>query len=132
MVQTMTRGSAVAVALLGALMLSPARAQDAQRDVPQDDGTRLVVQRCPTVKAKLDRAFSRRPDFASIGDAANERIAECQYYRELATAVGDGYAAFQQCRDAGADEAAGIAAKKAELRSILSRIRQAAVRTCDD
>ena len=128
---TTKRGAAAAVALLAAVTLAPAQAQEAQGP-DQDDGTRLLVQRCPAVKARLDRAFSRRPDFAAIGDAANERIAECQYFKELATAVGDGYAAFQQCRDAAAGEAAGIAAKKAELRSILARIRQAAVRTCDD
>ncbi|WP_129219208.1 hypothetical protein [Lichenibacterium ramalinae] len=117
------RRSVVVAAVLGTCALFPARAQEAQ-----DDGNRMLVQQCPTVKAKLDRAFSRRPDFASIGDAANERIAECQYYRELGEAVEEGYTAFGLCRDAGA---AGIAAKKSELRAILSRIRQAAVHTCD-
>lgn len=118
------RGSALAAAILGCCALVPAFAQQAQ-----GDGTRLLVQQCPTVKAKLDRAFSRNPDFASIGDAVNERIAECQYFRELGVAVAEGYTAFQECRDPGA---AGIDAEKAELRSILSRIRQATVRTCDD
>lgn len=103
--------------------LAPALAQ--QKD---DDTMRVIVQQCPEVKARLDSAFSGSPDFDSIADAANKRIAQCEYFKDLSLQVSQGYDAFQQCRAGGF---VGIESKKAELRTILRRIKSAAVQYCD-
>ena len=103
--------------------LAPAGAQQAP-----DGGLQLMIQQCPDVKMRLDNAFSRNPDFASIGDAVNKRIAQCEYFKDLSVAVGQGYDAVRQCQAGGAT---GIDAQQAELRTILRRIKNAAVQYCE-
>ena len=93
-----------------------------------DGGLQSMIQQCPEVKVRLDNAFSRNPDFDSIGDAVNKRIAQCEYFKDLSVSVGQGYDAVRQCQASGA---IGIDARQAELRTILRRIRNAAVEYCD-
>ncbi len=90
---------------------------------------RALVQGCPAVRAKLDRALSSRPDFDSIGDAANERLAECGYLRELGAAVREGYGVTDRCSAIGA---AALATDRAALRAVLSRIEAAADHACGE
>ena len=118
----MPRIPPLAALLWLSLPVAPAGAQQAP-----DGGLQLMIQQCPDVKTRLDSAFSRNPDFDSIGDAVNKRIAQCEYFKDLSVAVGQGYDAVRQCQAGGAT---GIDAQQAELRTILRRIKNAAVQYC--
>ena len=113
--------------LAALLWLSCSLASAAAQSSP-DGGLQAMIQQCPEVKTRLDDAFSRNPDFDSIGDVVNKRIAQCEYYKDLSVSVGRGYDAVRQCQASGA---IGIDARQAELRTILRRIRNAAVQYCD-
>ena len=103
--------------------LTPAGAQQ-----PPDGTLQLMIQQCPEVKTRLDNAFSRNPNFDSIGDAANKRIAQCEYFKDLSQEVSQGYDAVRQCQAGGAT---GIDSQQVELRAILRRIKNAAIQYCD-
>lgn len=119
----MSRFPPLAVLLWLSCGLTPAGAQQAP------DGTlQMMIQQCPEVKTRLDNAFSRNPNFDSIGDAANKRLAQCEYFKDLSLEVSQGYDAVRQCQAGGAT---GIDGQQAELRSILRRIRNAATQYCD-
>ncbi len=92
-----------------------------------EDQTTAFVRQCPEAKAQLDVAFATNPDFDSIGDVADKRLAQCEYFKDLTSAVGKGFDEAQQCRARGA---VGIDGKQVELRRILSSIRSAASRFC--